>query len=283
MIKILLTGSTGFIGSYLLKKLCKKNKIYVILRKKRNNVLRNKNIEQIYYNNYKDLNKKIKKIKVNTVIHCATHYVKQHKFDDINKLSNSNILFGNIILENLKMMGVKKFINFSTVWENFNGKKENYFNLYSAYKASFLNIINFYNRKLNSIKFFNLVISDTFGESDKRNKLINILKKNYKKNRKTKIVSKNLYINLINVSDINNAIELILKSNFKSGSYSLNNKKDFKITEIVDGINNNLNKKIKVIWLSNKIIKEKIYKFKFLKNWKINNSKIKDIIGIITR
>lgn len=283
MIKILLTGSTGFIGSYLLKKLCKKNKIYVILRKKRNNVLRNKNIKQIYYNNYEDLNKKIKKIKVNTVIHCATHYVKQHKFDDINKLSNSNILFGNIILENLKMMGVKKFINFSTVWENFNGKKENYFNLYSAYKASFLNIINFYNKKLNNIKFFNLVISDTFGESDKRNKLINILKKNYKKNRKTKIVSKNLYINLINVSDINNAIELILKSNFKSGSYSLNNRKDFKITEIIDAINNNLNKKIKVVWLSNKIIKEKIYKFKFLKNWKTNNSKIKDIIRIITR
>ncbi len=283
MIKILLTGSTGFIGSYLLKKLCKKNKIYVILRKKRNNVLRNKNIKQIYYNNYEDLNKKIKKIKVNTVIHCATHYVKQHKFDDINKLSNSNILFGNIILENLKMMGVKKFINFSTVWENFNGKKENYFNLYSAYKASFLNIINFYNKKLNNIKFFNLVISDTFGESDKRNKLINILKKNYKKNRKTKIVSKNLYINLINVSDINNAIELILKSNFKSGSYSLNNRKDFKITEIIDAINNNLNKKIKVMWLSNKIIKEKIYKFKFLKIWKTNNSKIKDIIGIITR
>ena len=283
MIQILITGSTGFIGSYLLKKLCKKNKIYVILRKKRNNVLRNKNIKQIYYNNYEDLNKKIKKIKVNTVIHCATHYVKQHKFDDINKLSNSNILFGNIILENLKIMGVKKFINFSTVWENFNGKKENYFNLYSAYKASFLNIINFYNRKLNSIKFFNLVISDTFGESDKRNKLINILKKNYKKNRKTKIVSKNLYINLINVSDINNAIELILKSNFKSGSYSLNNRKDFKITEIIDAINNNLNKKIKVVWLSNKIIKEKIYKFKFLKNWKTNNSKIKDIIRIITR
>ena len=35
MIQILITGSTGFIGSYLLKKLCKKNKIYVILRKKR--------------------------------------------------------------------------------------------------------------------------------------------------------------------------------------------------------------------------------------------------------
>ena len=283
MNKILLTGSTGFIGSNLLTDLSQNNKIYVVLRKKQKKNLKNKNIIKIYYNNYQILDKKIKKIKVNTVIHCATHYVKQHKIDDMKKLSDSNILFGNIILENLKIMGVKKFINFSTVWENFNGERENYFNLYSAYKASFLNIINFYNRKINNIKFFNLVISDTFGESVKRNKLINILKKNYKKNRKTKILSKNLYINLINVSDINNAIELILKSNFKSGSYSLNNRKDFKITEIIDAINNNLNKKIKVVWLSNKIIKEKIYKFKFLKNWKTNNSKIKDIIRIITR
>ena len=43
-------------------------------------------------------------------------------------------LFGNIILENLKIMRVKKFVNFSTVWENYDGKKDNYYNLYSAYK-----------------------------------------------------------------------------------------------------------------------------------------------------
>ena len=67
-------------------------------------------------------------------------------------------------------MGVKKFINFSTVWENYNGKKDNYFNLYSAYKASFVNIINFYQKKLNKVNFLNLVISDTFGNNDKRKK-----------------------------------------------------------------------------------------------------------------
>ena len=41
-------------------------------------------------------------------------------------------------------------------------------------------------------------------------------------------------------------------------------------------------KKIKVKWLSNKIIKEKIYKFKTLRGWKPKNSNIKDIIRIIT-
>tara|TARA_Y100000590_G_scaffold179718_1_gene204861 strand:+ start:4833 stop:5684 length:852 start_codon:yes stop_codon:yes gene_type:complete len=279
--KILLTGSSGFIGSNLLKDLSQNNKVYVILRKKQKKFLKDKNIIQIYYNNYQILDKKIKKIKVNTVIHCATHYVKQHKIDDIKKFSNSNILFGNIILENLKIMGVKKFINFSTVWENFNGERENYFNLYSAYKASFLNIINFYKRKLNKIKFFNLVISDTFGKNDKRKKIINLLKNNYKKNLKTKIVSKNLYMNLLNVVDINNAVKLILKSNYKSGTYSLNNNRDYKISDIIDDINNNLTKKIKITWLSKKILKEKIYKFKILKNWKTDNSKIKNITSII--
>ncbi len=281
MNKILLTGSSGFIGSNLLKDLSQNNKVYVILRKKQKKFLKDKNIIQIYYNNYQILDKKIKKIKVNTVIHCATHYVKQHKIDDIKKFSNSNILFGNIILENLKIMGVKKFINFSTVWENFNGERENYFNLYSAYKASFLNIINFYKRKLNKIKFFNLVISDTFGKNDKRKKIINLLKNNYKKNLKTKIVSKNLYMNLLNVVDINNAVKLILKSNYKSGTYSLNNNRDYKISDIIDDINNNLTKKIKITWLSKKILKEKIYKFKILKNWKTDNSKIKNITSII--
>ena len=283
MKKILLTGSTGFIGSQLLDELSKNYKIYVTLRIKTKKKLENKNIVRIFFNNYKDLNKKLNKLRVNTVIHCATHYVKYHQFDDLNKLSDSNILFGNLILDNLEIMGVKKFINFSTVWENYNGKKDNYFNLYSAYKASFVNIINFYQKKLNKINFLNLVISDTFGNNDKRKKIINLLRNNYKKNLQTRIISRNLYINLLNVIDLKNAVKLILKYKFASGTYLVKNKKDFKIYQIIKNINNNYKKKIKVKWLSNKIIKEKTYKFKILKKWKPLNSKIEDIVNVITK
>lgn len=283
MEKILLTGSTGFIGSQLLDELSKNYKIYVTLRIKTKKKLENKNIVQIFFNNYKDLNKKLKKLRVNTVIHCATHYVKYHQFDDLNKLSDSNILFGNLILDNLEIMRVKKFINFSTVWENYNGKKDNYFNLYSAYKASFVNIINFYQKKLNKINFLNLVISDTFGNNDKRKKIINLLRNNYKKNLQTRIISRNLYINLLNVIDLKNAVKLILKYKFASGTYLVKNKKDFKIYQIIKNINNNYKKKIKIKWLSNKIIKEKTYKFKILKKWKPLNSKIEDIVNVITK
>ena len=179
-------------------------------------------------------------------------------------------------------MRVKKFVNFSTVWENYDGKKDNYYNLYSAYKAGFGKIISFYKKENKNIKFLNLVISDTFGLRDKRKKLVNLLKTNYKRNLVTKVISKNLYINLLNVKDIVNAIKLILKKNYKSDTYILKNKNNFKIYDIIKKIEKYSQKKIKVKWLSNKIIKEKIYKFKTLKGWKPKNSNIKDIIRIIT-
>ena len=282
MKNILLTGSTGFIGSELLKYLSNYNKVYITVRKKYKINLNNKNINKIYFKSYKNLSYKIKKLKIDTVVHCATHYVKNHNFEDIKELSESNILFGNIILENLKIMRVKKFVNFSTVWENYDGKKDNCYNLYSAYKAGFGKIISFYKKENKNIKFLNLVISDTFGLRDKRKKLVNLLKTNYKRNLVTKVISKNLYINLLNVKDIINAIKLILKKNYKSDTYILKNKNNFKIYDIIKKIEKYSQKKIKVKWLSNKIIKEKIYKFKTLKGWKPKNSDIKDIIRIIT-
>ena len=282
MKNILLTGSTGFIGSELLKYLSSYNKVYITVRKKFKINSNNKNIIKIYFNSHKNLNYKIKKLKIDTVVHCATHYVKNHKFEDIKELSESNILFGNIILENLKVMRVKKFVNFSTVWENYDGKKDNYYNLYSAYKASFGKIIGFYKKENKNIKFLNLVISDTFGLRDKRKKLVNLLKTNYKRNLVTKVISKNLYINLLNVKDIVSAIKLILKKSYKSDTYILKNKNNFKIYDIIKEIEKYSKKKLRVKWLSNKIIKEKIYKFKTLKGWNPKSSNIKDIIKIIT-
>ena len=282
MKNILLTGSTGFIGSELLKYLSNYNKVYITVRKKYKINSNNKNIIKIYFNSHKNLSYKIKKLKIDTVVHCATHYVKNHNFKDIKELSESNILFGNIILENLKIMRVKKFVNFSTVWENYDGKKDNCYNLYSAYKAGFGKIISFYKEENKNIKFLNLVISDTFGLGDKRKKLVNLLKTNYKRNLVTKVISKNLYINLLNVKDIVSAIKLILKKNYKSDTYILKNKNNFKIYDIIKKIGKYSQKKIKVKWLSNKTIKEKIYKFKTLKGWKPKNSDIKDIIRIIT-
>lgn len=283
MKKILLTGSSGFLGSVALKELSKNNIVYFISRKKIPNSKIKKNTKQIYYKDYKQLDLKLKKIKIDIVIHCATHYAKKHNKYDIEKFSDSNLIFGNILLENLKKMSVKSFINFSTVWENYNGINDNFYNLYSVYKRNFSNLILYY-KKLNSkINFFNLFLSDTFGEFDKRPKIINILKTNYKENKVSKIISSKLFINLINVIDIIYAIEIILRNNIKPGDYNLINPKDISLYELVKKFNSKNKKKLKIKWLSKKIIKDKIFKKKILRNWIPKNSNINNIIDTIRR
>jgi nucleoside-diphosphate-sugar epimerase len=69
--KVLLTGSSGFLGSHILPYLLKnKIKVFDILKKKRKNKKLNKklankyeNYQPIFYNSYGDLEKKIKKNK----------------------------------------------------------------------------------------------------------------------------------------------------------------------------------------------------------------------------
>jgi nucleoside-diphosphate-sugar epimerase len=282
MLKILLTGSSGFIGSNILKELSQNHQVFILIRKKL--TLRqfyHKNIIFIKFSNYEQLNKKLKKLNLDVVIHCATHYVKDHEYTDIKKLINSNIFLGNIILENLNSMKVKKFINFSTVWQDPYNKKDSFQNLYAAYKSGFNKIVKFYNNKSSNIDFFEIILSDTFGFGDKRNKLINTLKNNYIANKTTKIISKNLYINLLNVEDIVVGLTTIIKKRIKPGQYVLKNSKDFRVFDLIRNFNRLNTNKIKVSWISQRIIKNKIKKYDKLKNWTPKKSRLLDIVNYI--
>ena len=283
MPNILLTGATGFIGSSILKEIRLNNKVFIIQRfESKKKIKKTKNIKIITFKNYNILSNKLKKIKVDTIIHCATHYKKEHIQKDILKFIQSNILLGNIILENLKKLNAKQFINFSTTWEDFDNKENNPRNLYAAYKKSFNCLIQYYKKKIPNINFIDLMIVDTFGENDKRQKLINTLRNNYIKKRTSKIISKRLYLNLINVEDIVNAVKILLKNKIQPGKYILKNSNYFNLFELIEYINkNNNNNRIKVKWLSNTLIKDKILKYKKLKNWNPKKSNIKNVKDLI--
>lgn len=287
MKKILITGSTGFIGSNIFLNIKNNFKIYLLLRRKlrekKINFIKNQNIKIINFKNYDELNFKIKKITIDVIIHCATYYVKKHKDKEISKIFDSNIVFPNIILKNLKKMKVKKFINFTTVWENYNAQKGRSFNLYSKSKQIFRKNIDFYKNNNKKIKFYNFFVSDTYGENDSRKKLINLLKNNYFKNKITKILSKKLYINLLNVKDILEAVNLIIDKKINPGNYVLKNKYNFSLQKIVSKINYNNKKKIKIKWISSKIIKEKFYEYKKLPYWRPQFSSIDDLANFITK
>ena len=266
MKKILVTGASGFIGKNILNELQNDYKITSLIRKKNINKP-HKNISYLYFKDLNHLNILLKKEKFDTVIHCATHYKKKHANIDIKKMIDANIYLGNIILENHKSIKFTKFINFTTVWENFNGFKNNPANLYACYKLSFSNIIKFYQKQLPKVNFYNLYLADTFGQNDKRGKILATIKKNYKNNLITTLFSKNLHINIINMDDIVLAIKLILLKKIKMGNYSIINNKFFSIKNIIIEFNKRNKKEIKFNWLSTKIVKEKLFSYKKIPGW----------------
>ena len=279
MQNILITGSSGFIGSNILLNIFNKHNIYITSRSKIS--IKLKELKVIHYKNHLDLNKKLKKIKIDIIIHCGTHYVKNHNVSDINKLTLANIEFGVILLENLKSMGVKKFINFSTVWQNYNGKQDIAYNLYSAFKLSYSKILDYYIGKFSFIRFYNLFISDTYGENDNRSKIINLIKQNIRNKKKIRIVSKKLSINLLNVKDIVAAVRIIVDKNVKPGKYNVTNNKNIKIYNLVKKI-----KKVKKIknlikFENNSFKKDRIFYYKKLPGWQPRYSSFKDLIRFV--
>jgi nucleoside-diphosphate-sugar epimerase len=282
MAKILLTGATGFIGSNILKDFKKDNQIFILVRKNiKQKKFFDKNIFLLKFSNYNDLNRKLKKLRIDLVFHCATYYAKQHKYNDIEKFINSNILLGNIILENLTFMKVKKFVNFSTVWQDPYPVNDDFQNLYAVYKSSFSKIVKFYKKTIPKVRFFEIILTDTFGLDDNRNKLVTTIKKNFKANRFTKIISKNLYLNLVNITDIIKGLRIIIKKETQPNQYVFKNSYDLRIYDLIKKFNLSSKCKLKVKWLSNQVIKKKIYKYKKLNFWKAKESSLNNIINYI--
>ena len=63
----------------------------------------------------------------------------------------------------------------------------------------------------------------------------------------------------------------------------LKNTKNLLIADIIKRVNKISNKKIRVKWLSSKNIKEKIYEYKKLSNWKPTQSRIQDVVNLIKK
>ncbi len=281
---ILLTGTSGFIGFNFLKFALKNNyKVIDILKSKNKknkklNFLK-KNYKQhyqtIFFNNYQQL-KKIKKLKIDYFINFATLYKNNHHYDEISNFIDSNILFPNLLYD-LIHLKTKKIINFGTMMQHLDGKNYSANNLYAATKNAFEMISNFYYQKEKKCKFYNLKFYESFGPKDNRKKLIPSMLENFKKNRVTKILSKKLELNIIHIDDIIEAINLLLKKNYKSGDYCLINSKNINIHKLISNINSKSKKKIKVKFLNKSVKKITKTKIKKLPFWKADTKIIKKI------
>lgn len=225
---ILLSGSSGFIGSNLLKHL--KNEGYDLLLLVRNKY-QHKSLKKINYIVEKDLNfLNPDDQKIDLIIHLATHFTSKHNWDDIDKLIDGNIKLGLKLLEVAKLHKAN-FINTSSFAQSISKAKPYAQNLYAQTKKSFQEILKYYcfNEEITAI---DLELFDSYGLDDKRNKFYKLAIKDFTTGTNFQMSEGKQEICLTHVNDITEAIKICLSilPNLSSyNAYTLLNKRQIYI------------------------------------------------------
>ena len=214
MKKVLVTGSSGYIGSKLIKHLYRKFELAIIIRKG-SNIDSIKDISSgisIFRTDldFNSINTVIESFLPDVTIHLASLFINEHKSDQIKNLIESNILFGTYLLEALTLNKCLKFINTGTSWQHYNNESYNPANLYAATKQAFDDLIRYYVEAKN-LKAITLKIFDTYGTDDPRPKIFALLKRIAETGEEIQMSAGEQEIEFVHINDVLNAYQICLE------------------------------------------------------------------------
>lgn len=207
---VLITGSTGFIGSNVLKSLESKN-FFTVPRKINENTFSfiNPRIENIQ--NFKSV----------VLLHLATHYSKSIEENDL--IYKGNIDFGLNLLDEIKNLNIKKIVYTNTMFSYYMEEEIREL-FYTKTKNQFSDILNRFSIE-NNIKYEEIYLDNTFGYKDNRKKIIPIIIESILKGNKNPVQNLDTFINAIYVGDVVKRIEHSLYSEDMGKTCFIENKK----------------------------------------------------------
>lgn len=257
MQKIAITGASGFVGSNLTNWFLRLGyEVHLIIRE--NSDLSKIDLSStglqifVFKNNINELKEFFCTYKPNCVIHLASRFIAEHESHQIEELINSNLLFGCQILEAMNHADIKYFINTGTSWQHYKNNSYNPVSLYAATKQSFEMLIDYY-VKAENFKVITLKLFDTYGETDDRPKLINLLYQFAMNKSELNLTPGNQKINLVHVTDVCNAYVIALNRLFIERKschlkYKVASSESYSIKEIISLFEKISGMKINVIW-----------------------------------
>jgi len=209
---VLLSGSTGFLGSYLLKSFVNNGYKVIALKRTSSKIYR----IQEYLNQvtFYDIDKTelftvFENNQIDIVINTVTNYGR--KETKISSILDTNLIFGLKLLEESVNNNVKAFINTDTLLDR-------NINPYALSKSQLVDWMKFLSN--NQTKMINIKIEHMYGAKDDENKfiywLVSQLKNNVKKIDLTSGIQKR---DFIYIDDIANAYEVIIKNVDKFSDY----------------------------------------------------------------
>jgi CDP-paratose synthetase len=160
---VLLTGATGFFGSYLLESLLEKGNEVIILKRSTSNIWRIKSIfdrVRSYDIDLVSINEAFKKNDIDIIIHTACDYGRNN--DSISSLVESNLMYGLRVLEAGIKFNVETFINTDSLLpKNLN-----------SYSLSKRHFVEWLEKMSKNIQIINFKLEHMYGSRDDSTKFV---------------------------------------------------------------------------------------------------------------
>lgn len=207
---VLLTGATGFLGSYLLDALIKSNYSTIILLRSNSNTNRIQHLEgkyKSYFVGDNTLERVFEDQQITCVIHTACNYGRGSS--DISDVVDANLFFALDLLNYSLKYKVKTFINSDTFFNNGESFSK-YLGEYVLSKKQFVEWIRF---KSNTINVVNLKLHHVYGKNDNLSKFIPWFLTQLKRNIKVINLTDGLQKrDFIYIDDVVSAYLIVLKN-----------------------------------------------------------------------
>lgn len=243
---ILLTGVTGFIGSFVLKALLKKYWNIIVLKRRTSDLKRIKDVlshVKIYDLETVDLSVLFERENISGIVHLATDYGKKHN-NDISLMVQANIELPLQLLKAGISRGLKFFVNTHT----YAGAE---YNLYSSMKAGFLDMAQYYAAN-SDCKIVHMRLEYVYGPGDDTDKLIPMIIENLTASRSTTATPGGQKRDFIYIDDVTEAYLRLLDRidgiTSRPQEFQIGTGKSVALKIFVDKIAQSLGKKGLVEW-----------------------------------
>ena len=244
MVKILITGGSGFIGNTIVSMLANNNSYELLTISKKKIRINGNNVvhKEIDLNNYEEVNYEVKKYSADILLHLA--WYTNHE-DYLYSESNLDWIQSSIVLFNaFQKAGGKKIIVTGSCEEysyydlplGEESMKLNYNNLYAITKNTTRFYLEQYCKKYN-IQFVWCRLFYVYGPGENRKKFFPLLISSILQKKEFISTGSHHFRDYIHVYDVSKALfHFISHSNIESGIYNIGSGNAFNIKDIINDV-----------------------------------------------
>lgn len=212
MLKALLTGATGFIGSRLTRRLVDAgHSVAILVRESSRTDQLAGYLDRLRLRVVDDTTECLRRVVAfelpDVVFHLATYFARDHRPEDLNPMIEANITFPLRLVDAMAREGVQSLVNTGSEWQYFAGSDYRPVCLHSATKQAFEALLAYF-VDAGNIRCTTLILRDTYGAGDPRRKIFSILREHAGLSQPLDMSAGEQLVDLVHVDDAVSAFEL---------------------------------------------------------------------------